>query len=144
MQAPHAADVILFDALVSDEVLDLARREAKRMLVGKRGGKRSCRQEDINALMVKFARDGKRVVRLKSGDPMVFGRAGEEVTELDAAGIPVDVVPGVSSVFALAAELGVSLTHRNPAHSLRLVTGHRSEERREGTEGRARSWPCQR
>ncbi|AXS42149.1 siroheme synthase CysG [Breoghania sp. L-A4] len=127
VRALQSADVILFDALVSDEVLELARREAKRMLVGKRGGKRSCRQEDINALMVKFARDGKRVVRLKSGDPMVFGRAGEEVAELDAAEIPVDVVPGVSAVFSLAAELGVSLTHRDHAHSLRLVTGHASD-----------------
>lgn len=98
VRALQSADVILFDALVSDDVLELARREAKRMLVGKRGGKRSCRQEDINALMVKFAREGKRVVRLKSGDPMVFGRAGEEVAELDAAGIPVDVVPGKSVV----------------------------------------------
>lgn len=124
VRALQSADVILFDALVSDDVLDLARREAKRMLVGKRGGQRSCRQEDINALMVRFAREGKRVVRLKSGDPMVFGRAGEEVAELDAAGIPVDVVPGVSAVFALASELGISLTHRDHAHSLRLVTGH--------------------
>lgn len=127
VRALQSADVILFDALVSDDVLELARREARRMLVGKRGGKRSCRQEEINALMVKFAREGKRVVRLKSGDPMVFGRAGEEVAELDAAGIPVDVVPGVSAVFALASELGVSLTHRDHAHSLRLVTGHASD-----------------
>lgn len=76
MRALQAADVILFDDLVSDGVLDLARREAKRMMVGKRGGRASCRQDDINALMIKLARQGKRVVRLKSGDPMVFGRAG--------------------------------------------------------------------
>ena len=113
VRALQSADVILFDALVSDGVLDLARREAKRMVVGKRGGHRSCRQEDINALMVRLAREGKRVVRLKSGDPMVFGRAGEEVAELDTAGISVDVVPGVSAVFALTARQSVA--GRQPA-----------------------------
>ena len=86
MRALQSADVILFDDLVSDDVLELARREAKRMMVGKRGGRASCRQEDINALMIKLARQGKRVVRLKAGDPMVFGRAGEEIAALDAAG----------------------------------------------------------
>jgi uroporphyrin-III C-methyltransferase/precorrin-2 dehydrogenase/sirohydrochlorin ferrochelatase len=124
VRALQSADVILFDDLVADGVLELARREAKRMLVGKRGGRASCRQEDINALMVRLARQGKRVVRLKSGDPMIFGRAGEEIAELRAAGIPVDVVPGVTSALALAARLGVSLTHRDLAHSVRFVTGH--------------------
>ena len=120
----QSADVILFDALVSDEVLDLARREAKRMLVGKRGHRPSCRQEDINALMLKLARQGKHVVRLKSGDPAIFGRAGEEIRELEAAGIPVEIVPGITSASAMAAALGVSLTHRDCAHSVRFVTGH--------------------
>jgi len=124
VRALQSADVILFDDLVADGVLELARREAKRTLVGKRGGRASCRQEDINALMVKLARQGKRVVRLKSGDPMIFGRAGEEIAELRAAGIPVDVVPGVTSALALAARLRVSLTHRDLAHSVRFVTGH--------------------
>jgi len=124
VRALQSADVILFDDLIADEVLELARREAKRMLVGKRGGRASCRQEDINALMVKLARQGKRVVRLKSGDPMIFGRAGEEIAELKAAGIPVEVVPGVTAALALAARLGVSLTHRDLAHSVRFVTGH--------------------
>ncbi|MCW0233761.1 MAG: siroheme synthase CysG [Ferrovibrio sp.] len=124
MRALQAADVILFDDLVSDEVLELARREAKRMMVGKRGGRASCRQEDINALMIKLARQGKRVVRLKAGDPMVFGRAGEEIAALDAAGIPVAVIPGITAALAAASSLGVSLTHRDAAHSVRFVTGH--------------------
>ena len=124
VRALQAADVILFDDLVSDEVLELARREAKRMLVGKRGGRVSCRQEDINEMMVTLARAGKRVVRLKSGDPMIFGRAGEEIAALEREGIPVDVVPGITSASAMASRLGISLTHRDHAQSVRFVTGH--------------------
>lgn len=124
VRALQSADVILFDDLVSQEVLDLARREAKRLLVGKRGGRASCRQEEINALMVKLAKQGKRVVRLKAGDPMIFGRAGEEIAELEAAGIPVEVVPGITAAAGAAARLGVSLTHRDCAQSLQLVTAH--------------------
>lgn len=124
MRALQAADVILFDDLVSPEVLELARREAKRMLVGKRGGRESCRQEEINALMLRFARQGKRVVRLKAGDPSVFGRSGEEIAALEAAGIPVTVVPGITAASALAAGLNTSLTHRDAAQSVRFVTGH--------------------
>ncbi|CAN7483852.1 siroheme synthase CysG [Neorhizobium sp. LjRoot104] len=124
VRALQAADVILFDDLVSDEVLELARREAKRMLVGKRGGRVSCRQEDINDMMVRFAKAGKRVVRLKSGDPMVFGRAGEEIECLEREGIAVDVVPGITSASAMASRLGVSLTHRDHAQGVRFVTGH--------------------
>ncbi len=124
VRALQAADVILFDDLVSSEVLELARREAKRMLVGKRGGRTSCRQEDINALMVKLAKSGKRVVRLKSGDPMIFGRAGEEIAHLDRENIPVDVIPGITAASAMASRLGISLTHRNHAQSVRFITGH--------------------
>lgn len=124
VKALRSADVILFDALVSVEVLALARREAKRLLVGKRGHRPSCRQDDINAMMVKLARQGKHVVRLKAGDPMIFGRAGEEIAMLEANGIPVSVVPGISSASAMAASLGVSLTHRDCAQSVRFVTGH--------------------
>ncbi|MCR6497760.1 siroheme synthase CysG [Shinella sp. CPCC 101442] len=124
VRALQAADVILFDDLVSADVLELARREAKRLLVGKRGGRESCRQEDINALMVKLAKAGKKVVRLKSGDPMVFGRAGEEIAHLDREKIPVDVVPGITAASAMASRLGLSLTNRDHAQSLRLVTGH--------------------
>lgn len=124
VRALQSADVILFDALVSDEVLELARREARRMLVGKRGGRDSCRQEDINDLMVKLARQGRHVVRLKAGDPTVFGRAGEELERLAAAGIPATVVPGITAASAMAAGLGVSLTHRDAARAVRFVTGH--------------------
>ncbi|MBB3612450.1 siroheme synthase CysG [Rhizobium sp. BK602] len=124
VRALQAADVILFDDLVSAEVLELARREARRMLVGKRGGRTSCRQEDINEMMVKLAKAGKRVVRLKSGDPMIFGRAGEEIAHLDREGIPVDVIPGITAASAMASGLGMSLTHRDHAQSVRFITGH--------------------
>lgn len=124
VRALQAADVILFDDLVSADVLELARREAKRMLVGKRGGRESCKQEDINATMISLAKSGKRVVRLKSGDPMIFGRAGEEIESLEREGIAVEIVPGVTSATAMAARLGASLTHRDHAQSVRFVTGH--------------------
>ncbi|WP_127751807.1 siroheme synthase CysG [Devosia sp. 1566] len=124
LRALQAADVILFDDLVSDEVLELARREAKRILVGKRGGRESCRQEDINRTMIALAKAGRHVVRLKSGDPMIFGRAGEEIAELEAAGVAVNVVPGITTALALASELKLSLTHRDCAQSVRFVTGH--------------------
>ena len=102
VRALQAADVILFDDLVSDEILELARREAKRILVGKRAGRPSCRQSEINDLMVTLAKAGRRVVRLKSGDPMVFGRAGEEMAALNAHSISHDVVPGITAGLALA------------------------------------------
>jgi uroporphyrin-III C-methyltransferase/precorrin-2 dehydrogenase/sirohydrochlorin ferrochelatase len=124
VRALQAADVILYDDLVSDEVLELARREAKRMMVGKRGGRDSCAQEDINDLMVKLARQGKHVVRLKCGDPMIFGRAGEEIDRLAREGIACTVVPGITTASAMAAALGLSLTHRDHAQSVRFVTGH--------------------
>lgn len=124
VRALQSADVILFDDLISEGVLELARREAKRMLVGKRGARESCSQSDINALMLKLAGQGKHVVRLKSGDPMVFGRAGEEIEALEAAGIPVSVVPGITSAQGMAACLNVSLTHRDHAQRLSIITGH--------------------
>tara|TARA_R110001592_G_scaffold79619_2_gene237934 strand:+ start:3603 stop:4997 length:1395 start_codon:yes stop_codon:yes gene_type:complete len=124
VRALQAADVILYDDLVSDEVLELARREAKRLLVGKRGNRPSCRQDEINGLMIKLAGQGKQIVRLKSGDPMIFGRAGEEISQLRARGIAVDVVPGITAALGAAAALGVSLTHRDHARSVRFVTGH--------------------
>jgi uroporphyrin-III C-methyltransferase/precorrin-2 dehydrogenase/sirohydrochlorin ferrochelatase len=124
VRALQRADVILYDALVSEEVLSLARREAKRMMVGKRGRGESCRQEDINATMLSLARQGRDVVRLKSGDPMIFGRAGEEIATLKQAGIRVEIVPGVTAALGAAARLGISLTNRDHAHSVRFVTGH--------------------
>ena len=124
VRALQSADVILFDDLVSPEVLELARREARRLLVGKRAARESCRQEDINEMMLTLARQGKHVVRLKSGDPMIFGRAGEEIDMLERHGIAVSVVPGVTAALALASRLGISLTHRDHAQSVRFVTGH--------------------
>ena len=124
VRALQSADIILFDDLVSDGVLELARREAKRMMVGKRGSRDSCSQDDINALMLKLARQGKHVVRLKCGDPMIFGRAGEEIAMLTAARHNGNVVPGITAASAMAARLGLSLTHRDHAQSVRFVTGH--------------------
>ena len=129
VRALRGADVILYDDLVTAPVLEFARREAKRVLVGKTGYGPACKQTEINALMVAYAREGKRVVRLKSGDPMIFGRAGEEMAELRSAGIAFDVIPGVSTVQAAAARLQVSLTHRDLARRLQLVTGHARDGR---------------
>lgn len=124
VRALQRADVVLFDDLVSDEVLELARREARRILVGKRAGRPSCAQPQINALMVRLALKGHHVVRLKSGDPLIFGRAGEEMAALEARDIGYTVVPGITAGMAMAAALGVSLTHRDCARSVRFVTGH--------------------
>jgi uroporphyrin-III C-methyltransferase / precorrin-2 dehydrogenase / sirohydrochlorin ferrochelatase len=118
------ADVILHDRLVSDEVLQLAGRDAERICVGKEAGDHRTTQERINALLVEHARAGKRVVRLKGGDPFVFGRGGEELEVLRAHGIDYEVVPGITAAFACAAYAGVPLTHRDHAQSLRLVTAH--------------------
>ena len=126
VRALQSADVILFDDLVSREVLDFARREAKKMLVGKTGFGPSCKQDDINALMVSLARQGKRVVRLKGGDPLIFGRAAEEIAACKAAGIAVDVVPGITAAQGAAARLGLPLTDRKHARRLQYITGHAS------------------
>jgi uroporphyrin-III C-methyltransferase/precorrin-2 dehydrogenase/sirohydrochlorin ferrochelatase len=99
------------------------------MLVGKTGYRPSCKQDEINALMVRLAKSGKRVVRLKAGDPMIFGRAAEEIAALERAGIAIDVVPGVSAAQGAAASLKVSLTHRRSARRLQFVTGHAQDGR---------------
>jgi uroporphyrin-III C-methyltransferase/precorrin-2 dehydrogenase/sirohydrochlorin ferrochelatase len=129
VRALQSADIILIDDLVASEILDFARREAKKMLVGKTGHGPSCKQEEINALMVTLAKAGKRVVRLKGGDPMIFGRATEEIAACRAAGIPVEVVPGISAAQGAASRLGVSLTHRERARRVQYVTGHGSDGR---------------
>src|SRR5262249_23081210 len=105
------ADLVLYDALVSPEVLDLAPR-AQRFFVGKRARRKAMAQETIHWLMIRAARQGKRVVRLKCGDPFVFGRGGEEALALTRAGIPFEVVPGVSSAVAAPALAGIPVTHR--------------------------------
>jgi len=124
LRALQSADVILFDQLVSPGVLDFARREAKRMLVGKAGYGPACKQDEINRLMITLARSGKRVVRLKGGDPMIFGRGGEELAACRAAGLAVEVVPGITAAQGAASRLGVALTHRSAARRLQYVTGH--------------------
>lgn len=124
VRALQAAEVILYDRLVPDPVLELGRREAQRIRVGKEGHGPSCRQEDISALLVSLAREGKRVVRLKGGDPAIFARTGEEVAACRRAGIPVRIVPGITAATAAAASLGVSLTHRDHAQRVQFVTGH--------------------
>jgi uroporphyrin-III C-methyltransferase/precorrin-2 dehydrogenase/sirohydrochlorin ferrochelatase len=124
VRALQSADVILFDDLVSPDVLDFARREARKMLVGKTGHAPSCRQDDINALMISLAKAGRRVVRLKGGDPMIFGRAAEEISACRSAGIAVEVVPGITTAQGAASRLLVSLTHRAQARRLQYITGH--------------------
>jgi len=124
VRALQSADVILFDDLVSRDVLDFARREARKMLVGKTGFGPSCKQDDINALMVSLAKQGKRVIRLKGGDPLIFGRAAEEIAACKAANIAVDVVPGITAAQGAAAKLGIPLTDRDNSRRLQYVTGH--------------------
>jgi uroporphyrin-III C-methyltransferase len=124
VKAIQSADVLLFDALIDPSILDFARPEVRRIDVGKRCGRHAMQQAAINALIVRLARSGAHVVRLKGGDPFVFGRGGEELASLRAAGVPVTVVPGVTAACAAAASLQVPLTHRDVARSVHFVTGH--------------------
>jgi uroporphyrin-III C-methyltransferase / precorrin-2 dehydrogenase / sirohydrochlorin ferrochelatase len=124
VRALQSADVILFDDLVAPDILDFARREAKKMLVGKTGHAPSCKQDDINALMIALAKAGRRVVRLKGGDPMIFGRADEEISACRAAGITVEAVPGITTAQGVASRLLVSLTRRGQARRVQYITGH--------------------
>lgn len=124
VKALQSADVILYDALVSKEVLEMSRAEAEKIPVGKRGHGQSCRQADINEMMLKLARAGKNVVRLKGGDPLVFSRAGEEIEAARAAGIEVGIISGITTAQAAASVLGIALTHRQLARRLQFVTGH--------------------
>ena len=124
LRAMNEADVILHDRLVSAEVLRLARRDATRIEVGKSAGRHSMSQDEIHALMLQHAQAGRRVVRLKGGDPFVFGRGGEELEFLRAHGVAYEVIPGITAAVACAAYAGIPLTHRDHAQSLRLVTAH--------------------
>ncbi|MGS0997264.1 siroheme synthase CysG [Rhodanobacter sp. UC4451_H18] len=124
LRALNEADVILHDRLVGAGVLALARRDAERIEVGKQAGRHHTTQEAIHALLLEHARAGKRVVRLKGGDPFVFGRGGEELEFLHAHAIPFEVVPGITAAVACAAYSGVPLTHRERAQSVRFVTAH--------------------
>ncbi|HEY1606423.1 MAG TPA: siroheme synthase CysG [Allosphingosinicella sp.] len=132
VRALQAATIILYDDLVGPEVLELARREAKRIAVGKKGHGPSCKQSDINARLVALARAGETVVRLKGGDPLIFGRAAEEIAACRAAGVKVSVVPGISAAQGAAASLGLSLTERKRARRVQFVTGHGADGRLPG------------
>jgi uroporphyrin-III C-methyltransferase len=124
LHALDQADVIVYDALVDSRILDLARPGAVREYAGKRGGRPSPRQPDISARLVRLAQDGGRVLRLKGGDPCVFGRGGEEALALAAAGVPFRIVPGITAGIGGLAYAGIPLTHREIASAATFVTGH--------------------
>jgi uroporphyrin-III C-methyltransferase/precorrin-2 dehydrogenase/sirohydrochlorin ferrochelatase len=128
LQALQGADVVFYDELVTPEILDRARREAERVFVGKRRGQAGIGQAEINRRLIEAARAGRSVVRLKAGDPFVFGRGGEELDALRAANVPAVVVPGITAALGCAAEIGLPLTYRNEAARLTLVTAHRADE----------------
>ncbi|WP_456419404.1 uroporphyrinogen-III C-methyltransferase [Methanocaldococcus infernus] len=121
------ADVIVYDDLIDKEILKEAKKDAELIYVGKRKGKHSFKQEEINRILVKKAKEGKKVVRLKGGDPFIFGRGGEEILELKKNNIPYEVVPGVSSAIAVPEVVGIPLTHRGVAKSVTITTGHEKE-----------------
>jgi len=125
------ADVILFDELIGEEIRELLKRESKAELidVGKRHGKHKMKQEDINALMVKLAKEGKTVVRLKGGDPFIFGRGGEEIEVLAENGIRFEVIPGITSAIAAPSYAGIPVTHRRYDPAVVFITGKQERER---------------
>lgn len=123
------ADVVLYDHLVAPAIVDLARRDAERVYVGKEQDNHALSQDEINALMLRHARDGRDVLRLKGGDPFIFGRGGEEIESLAAQGIAFEVVPGITAASGVAAYAGIPLTHRDHAQACVFVTGHRKDGR---------------
>src|SRR5579859_6296213 len=123
------ADVVVHDGLVSDEILDLAPARARRISVAKRKSRHSYSQDEINRMLTAFALEGLKVVRLKGGDPFIFGRGGEELEACRAAGVACQIVPGITSALAAGASAGAPLTHRGSAQAVTFVTGHASEGR---------------
>ncbi|KXU36470.1 hypothetical protein AXK12_03220 [Cephaloticoccus capnophilus] len=134
------ADVVVYDDLANAELLDFCPDEARRIYVGKRGGRRSLPQEQITQILVSEALKGLHVVRLKGGDPLVFGRGGEEIAVLAEAGIAYEIVPGVTAAVAAGASIGVPLTHREHASSVVFVTGHECAGK--GPEQEGVNWPA--
>ena len=124
IHALQNADVVLHDALINEALLKLARPGAEIIYAGKRGGKKSCKQSDISRTLVSLARKGKRVLRLKGGDPFVFGRGAEEALALGRAGIPFRIVPGVTAGIGGLAYAGIPVTHRDTNHAVTFITGH--------------------
>jgi uroporphyrin-III C-methyltransferase len=124
IHALQNADVVLHDALINEALLKLARPGAKIIYAGKRGGKKSCKQSDISRTLVSLARKGERVLRLKGGDPFVFGRGAEEALTLARAGIPFRIVPGVTAGIGGLAYAGIPVTHRDTNHAVTFITGH--------------------
>ena len=129
LQAMQAADVVFYDALVSDDIRALIRKDATQISVGKRAGAAQVAQGEIHELLIRHARAGQRVVRLKGGDPFVFGRGGEEAQALQAAGIPCRIIPGITAALGATAYAGIPLTHREHAQAVTFITGHGKGDR---------------
>lgn len=127
LRAIQTADVLVYDNLVSPEILACASEAAEKIYVGKKASNHALPQEGINALLVALAQAGRKVARLKGGDPFIFGRGGEEMDELKAAGVPCTVIPGITAASGCAAAAGIPLTHRDHAQMLILATGHQKQ-----------------